>query len=70
MMEIKTLKFEASTCFKILILADILQLLQAIEGISLHVNNKEKNSQFSLYLNLFILTAFVIVTLLIKLGKN
>jgi uncharacterized membrane protein (DUF485 family) len=64
------MKFAASTCFKILLLADILQLIQVIDFMAHYVNSKEKNSQFSLYLSLFILIAYVIVTLLIKLGKN
>ena len=65
-----SMKFAASTCFKILLLADILQLIQVIDFMAHYVNSKEKNSQFSLYLSLFILIAYVIVTLLIKLGKN
>jgi hypothetical protein len=66
-------KFEASTCWKILLVVDLLQLIQLGECIALHSQSNEserKNTKFSLQVMGFIFLVYIIMTLLKKFNKD
>ena len=69
------LKFDSSTYCKLLILADILQLMQLFESIALYFDHRGneaecRNALFSLYFSLAIFIVYCIITVLIGFGKN